>query len=317
MSNIVKTEGQKIEMSLFDPNYLATLEAISKRFANSEMVPDFYKAGAVLKKGQPPQTAEKAEANCFIAINMAMRLKADPLMVMQNMKPIMGSPTLSAQFIIALINNSGIYDDLEFDFVNKGPISNVKYTDYEWDQRAGGKIAKEMVFAGPVDNWTCTCKTRKVGTTKDIVGPEVSIEMAIKELWYTKAGSKWPNMTELMLTYRAATFWKSTHAPHITMGLPSTEEIVDSRNIEEGEFTELSSKIKGATEGRKTVKVEPVAKTEPTTEENTVVEPVQEKEQEPAPAKDETPAYANDDLDKVPEAEEEEDDDDDIARIEH
>lgn len=316
MSQLVKT-GSTTEISLFDPNYLAALEALSKRFAHSEMVPDFYKAGAVLKKNQPPQTAEKAEANCFIAINMAMRLGADPLMVMQNMKPIMGSPSLSAKFIIALINSSGVYDDLEFDFVDQGKISKIPYVEWEWNNQAGRNVAKNMVFEGPIDNLTCVCKSRKKGSTKDLVGPEVSVKMAIEELWYTKSGSKWPNMTRLMLMYRSATLWASTHAPHITMGIPSTEEMEDIRAVEEGSATVVSSKIKEA--ARKSVSVDPTPS--PTKEPTQVVEPEPEKvvaEVDPVASMEEealeeadgtgVPGYMRDDLDE---------DDDDIARISH
>lgn len=251
MSDLVKSQG--LEMTFFDPAYIQTLETLSARFADSDMVPDFYKSSG------KDNTPEKARANCFIALNMAFRLKADPLMVMQNMKPIMGSPSLSAQFIIALINNSGRFEELKFEFVSKGNIKDVAYTDYENAQTQQGKWYKKAVekkFAGPVENLACVCWTTRKGEKERIEGPEVSILMAIQEGWYTKNGSKWPNMTRLMLSYRAATQWKSINAPHITMGLPSTEELVDVRPIEEAEFEDMTSQVKQAAKARETVKIE-------------------------------------------------------------
>ena len=40
-------------------------------------------------------------SDCLVALNMANRLKADPLMVMQNLAIIHGKPSWSAKFLIA------------------------------------------------------------------------------------------------------------------------------------------------------------------------------------------------------------------------
>ena len=53
------------------------------------------------------------------------------------------------------------------------------------------------------------------------------MEMAVKEQWYSKAGSKWQTMPELMLEYRAAAFFVRTKAPEIAMGMQTTEELKD------------------------------------------------------------------------------------------
>jgi len=44
-------------------------------------------------------------ANCAIALNMASRLNADPLMIMQNMNVMMVGQLWSSMFIIASVNN--------------------------------------------------------------------------------------------------------------------------------------------------------------------------------------------------------------------
>src|SRR4051812_1475908 len=43
-------------------------------------------------------------ANCLIALNMARRINADELMVMQNLYMVNGKPGWSAQFLIATFN---------------------------------------------------------------------------------------------------------------------------------------------------------------------------------------------------------------------
>ena len=65
--------------------------------------------------------------------------------------------------------------------------------------------------------------------------PLVSIEMAKAEGWLSKSGSKWKTMPELMLRYRAATFFGRLYAPEILMGMSTSEEAVD-----------ISSKVKPA-----------------------------------------------------------------------
>ena len=54
-----------------------------------------------------PQTFQKNDANCLIAIEQAQRLRVSPLMVMQNLYVIQGRPSWSSKFLIAAINNSG------------------------------------------------------------------------------------------------------------------------------------------------------------------------------------------------------------------
>ncbi|EJX00150.1 hypothetical protein EVA_11744, partial [gut metagenome] len=69
-------------------------------------------------------------------------------------------------------------------------------------------------------------------------GTAVTIQMAIDEGWYTKNGSKWRTMPEQMLRYRAASFWCSTYAPELSMGMRTVEE-----NIEEAEAVDVSQQV--------------------------------------------------------------------------
>jgi hypothetical protein len=48
-----------------------------------------------------------ALANSVVALNMAQRMGADPLMVMQNLYIVEGRPSWSSQWIIAAINGCG------------------------------------------------------------------------------------------------------------------------------------------------------------------------------------------------------------------
>ena len=70
------------------------------------------------------------------------------------------------------------------------------------------------------------------GSDSILESSPVSIEMAIQEGWYTKAGSKWKTMTKQMLMYRAASFWTSAYAPELSMGMKTDDEIRDIVDVD-------------------------------------------------------------------------------------
>ena len=81
----------------------------------------------------------------------------------------------------------------------------------------------------------------------------VTIEMAIREGWYTKAGSKWKTMPQQMLMYRSASFWTNAYAPELSMGMRTEEEIrdtesevIESTPLKEGDATLKVTKVPDA-----------------------------------------------------------------------
>lgn len=137
--------------------------------------------------------------NCMIALNMAQRLGADFLMVAQNLYVVYGNPGWSSKFLIAMFNQCGRY-------------TSIKY--------------KETGKRGTDTQGIIAYATEKL-TGEVIEGPEVTIGIAKKEGWYSKNGSKWQTMPDQMLRYRAAAWMIRTTAPELSMGLQTTEEIID------------------------------------------------------------------------------------------
>ena len=119
-------------------------------------------------------------------------------MVMQNLHVIQGRPSWSSKFLIAAINNSGKFD-MELQF--------------EETQDKDGKP------------FSCTAWTTKNG--RKVNGMTVDMDMAKEEGWLSKNGSKWKTMPQLMLRYRAASFFSSLNCPELTMGLYTREEMQD------------------------------------------------------------------------------------------
>lgn len=140
--------------------------------------------------------------NGLVAIELATRMKISPLAVMQNLDIIQGRPSWRASFLIGMINGSGKYD-MELQFLE--------------EQDKNGKP------------FACTCWTEKDG--RKVTGIKVDMNMVNAEGWNRKPGSKWVTMPQVMLRYRAASFFARMNCPELTSGLYTTEEV--------SEFTEI------------------------------------------------------------------------------
>ena len=178
---------------------------------------------AVTNADGTPQLMENpnATSNCLIALNMANRMGYDPLMIMQNLYIIEGRPAWSSQFIIAAINACGKFDPLQFEIVNEGE-KEIEYVNSYWEN--GKKLSNKATVK--LENLTCIAwTTDKKGNR--LKSDKVSMEMAVKEGWYQKNGSKWQTMAGQMLRYRAAAFFGRIYAPEILMGIYAADEIRD------------------------------------------------------------------------------------------
>nr|DAI17757.1 MAG TPA: RecT protein [Bacteriophage sp.] len=164
-------------------NFIMAMQ-MAKALAESTIVPAIY---------------QKNPSNCLIAIEMAQRMGASAMMVMQNLYPIQGRPSWSSQFLIARINNSRKFD-MELQ--------------YEETKDKDGKP------------FSCTAWTTKDGRRVD--GMTVDMQMAKDEGWIAKNGSKWKTMPQLMLRYRAASFFSRLNCPEVAMGLYTKEEAEDN-----------------------------------------------------------------------------------------
>lgn len=233
-TELVKSTEVGLQFSFFNNDHFATMQRVAKMFCNSELVPDMYKI-------TPENPESKAMANCIVAIEMATRIGASPLMVMQNMIMIYGRPSWSSKFLIATVNTCGRFNALKYRFENLGKVGMVDIVEYKWDSNAKKKLPTAVKFDGSnIDNWQCICYTTAKGSEELLESTPVTIDLAIKEGWYNKAGSKWTTMTKQMLTYRSASFWTSAYAPELSMGMKTEDEIND---IEEIPYIDIPNKV--------------------------------------------------------------------------
>ena len=217
---------------IFQFNSFAETMQAAQVLSNSSLVPTDYRRWVPVKNQYgkamtnadgTPQLMENpnATSNCLIALNMANRMGYDPLMIMQNLYIIEGRPAWSSQFIIAAINACGKFDPLQFEIVNEGE-KEIEYVNSYWEN--GKKLSNQVVVK--LENLTCIAwTTDKKGNR--LQSDKISMEMAVKEGWYQKNGSKWQTMAGQMLRYRAAAFFGRIYAPEILMGIYAADEIRD------------------------------------------------------------------------------------------
>ena len=205
-------------------------QRIAKMLASSTLVPEQYRAVIKVKAGKDQfgnMTYRDEEnpnglSNCVIALNMANRMGADPLMIMQNLYLIEGRPSWSSQFIMASINSCGRFSALRFELEDLGE-KEVEYQETSWNNRQKQTITKKV----KINNISCVAWAIERETGDRIESSKITMEMAVKEGWYGKNGSKWQTMPEQMLRYRAASFFGRVYAPELLMGLRSAEEEQD------------------------------------------------------------------------------------------
>ena len=140
-----------------------------------------------------PAAYKHKPANCLIAADIANRLGVSTIAVMQNLYPISGRISWSSQFIIAMINSCGKFSNLQF------------------------------AMSGEGDLRSCVAFTKNKDGER-LESPAASVKMAKAEGWFGKNGSKWQTMPELMLQYRAASFFGKLHCPELLFGMLSQEE---------------------------------------------------------------------------------------------
>ena len=205
-------------------------QRVAKMLASSTLVPEQYRAITKVKAGKDNngqwvyQDVENPNglSNCVIALNMANRMGADPLMIMQNLYLIEGRPSWSSQFIMASINSCGRFSSLRFEIEDLGE-KEVEYQDTAWVNNRKQTTTKKI----KIQNISCVAWVIERESGERLESSKISIEMAVKEGWYQKNGSKWQTMPEQMLRYRAASFFGRVYAPELLMGLRSADEEQD------------------------------------------------------------------------------------------
>lgn len=153
-----------------------------KPYAQSDLVPASFRGNI---------------GNCMIAFDMAKRMQANILAVMQNLYVVHGNPSWSAKFAIAMFNTCGRFSAIRYRFDGEG------------------------------DDYGCTAFAKELATGDIVESPKITWKLVKSEGWLGKAGSKWKTMPDLMFRYRSAAYLIATTAPELLNGLRTREEEED------------------------------------------------------------------------------------------
>ena len=181
--------------NLLDTSRFEHLYRVASLFAASKLVPAHFQG---------------APENCFIAVQMAVRLGVDPFMFMQNTYIVHGRPGMEAKLAIALVNSSGLFvDSLDYEITGGS------------DPFADGYKARAFAV-------------RKT-SGKRVEGPWIDWALVRAEKWDGKDGSKWRTMPAQMFQYRAATFFARLHCPERLLGMYTADELDDAPMVRQVE----------------------------------------------------------------------------------
>ena len=180
-------------------NELVALELKTKAFELEQR-----RASALAKCAFFPQNLRGDVASALIIYDLAERTGASVLEIAQNLYIIRDKPAFSTQYIVGRLNASGLI---------KSPLKTIISDD------------KTSAYATAIDS----------ASGEVLKGMTITLDIAKKEGWLGKAGSKWQTMPELMLRYRAQSFFIGEFYPQIKLGVKIKEEVDDmlAQNLDE------------------------------------------------------------------------------------
>ena len=155
-------------------------------------------ANALSRSTIIPKAFQGQAANCFVALDMAQRMGASPMEIMQNVYVVHGTPGFSAKYAIAMANRSGVF---------KGPIC--------FEESGSGTSLSVTAYAIVRDTG------QRVEFTCDMA-------MAKSEKWDSNPKYK-SGLASLMLKYRSATLLIRTTCPEVLLGMQTADELEDVR----------------------------------------------------------------------------------------
>ena len=158
-------------------------------------------AEGLAKSDLVPDNYKGKPESCLIAIDVARQIGArSPLFVMQNLFVVKGKPSWSGQYCDAIVRAN--FKKVKAELSGEGDDRGCQVTAYDQN-----------------DNF---CE-----------GTRVTIIMAKQEGWFSKTGSKWQTIPDLMLQYRAFAFFARVHCPDKLLGIHDEFENVDISKIEQ------------------------------------------------------------------------------------
>lgn len=201
MNEIVTTSKSSISM-LLDADRFEMAQRAGNLMAMSALFPKHLREGG----------EKTALANAVMVMNIADRMREDPLAVAQNVYFVHGKPGWNASYMISRANQSSRFK------------SGIR-----WEINGGDGVVEASGSQKLRDYRVVAWATLASDGSK--VDAEISMEDAFLQGW-TKRGrdgapSKYETMGRQMLQYRAATLLVRLYCPEVMLGYSVVEELED------------------------------------------------------------------------------------------
>lgn len=159
------------------------------------------RASALSKSAFFPKDLQGDIASAIQIHDLSKRMNISVLEIAQSVYLIYGRPSFATTFLVARLNQSGL-------------------------------IAGALRTVISDDKQKAHCIATDVATGEEMEGMEITMEIAHKEGWVSKKGSKWQTMPELMLRKRAQSFFIKEYYPQVMFGMQSQEELIDAEVVD-------------------------------------------------------------------------------------
>lgn len=187
MSEALATQGTQYASMLTAFESFPQMMQVSEALAHSSIV---------------PQRFQNDPGSVLIALDMAARANLNPLMVMQNLYTVYGTPSFSGKFALTLLRRSGLFSRLGFEYREEG-------------------------------NWEAGVRLVAVSADGENTeyGPWIDKQLTLAMGWMQKKDSMWGRMGDQMARYRATSWFCNTNCPEVLMGLPTKEELEEAPEL--------------------------------------------------------------------------------------
>lgn len=142
-----------------------------------------------------PERFKGRAGDILVAMDIAIRSNQPLAMILNNMYSVYGQIGWSGQYAIMAINNCHKFTPLKFVF-NK-------------------------------EKTACYAQATRLSDNEVLTSEVISIDLAKKEGWYDKKGSKWQVYPQQMMRYRTASFFARAYCPEVLYGYQTQDEIQD------------------------------------------------------------------------------------------
>ena len=162
----------------------------------SQMKFQYKMANALAQGNSIPERFKNKPCDILIGMDIAIRAGQPLSMILNNMYSVYGQIGWSGQYAIMAINACKKFSPLKFVF--------------------------------NADNTSCYAQATRLADGEILKSEVISLELARKEGWLDKNGSKWKVYPQQMMRYRSASFFARAYCPEVLYGYQTQDEIQDT-----------------------------------------------------------------------------------------